>query len=188
MTRRLFLFSMAGLFLFTLLLHWTTFNLPFIRDEGEYAYTAWRMGQGDLPYQQIFLQKPPMIIYTYALAQIIDPVACWPPRVLAALAVFLAAVLIGLAAKKEFGPLTGNLAPAAAGPAARIGAGSRQYRKIHAAASDRDSGCMCLKSRQGRTLDLFLGRNTGIDRAIIQANGITSCFVFARGLRSYQEH
>ncbi|OGM10774.1 hypothetical protein A2Z22_02690 [Candidatus Woesebacteria bacterium RBG_16_34_12] len=66
-----------------------SFNIPFERDEGEYAYVAWRMGKGELPYQDIFTQKPPAIFYVYMFAQRIDAEAYWPPRLLATLSIAL---------------------------------------------------------------------------------------------------
>ncbi|MDJ0869445.1 MAG: glycosyltransferase family 39 protein [Myxococcota bacterium] len=43
-------------------------SLPFERDEGEYAYIAWRWLEGDVPYRDAFDQKPPGIFAVYALA------------------------------------------------------------------------------------------------------------------------
>src|SRR2546426_528063 len=52
-----------------LAVRWNTFAAPFERDEGEYAYAAWLMRQGILPYENSFMQKPPMVIYTYLAGQ-----------------------------------------------------------------------------------------------------------------------
>jgi hypothetical protein len=51
-------------------------NIPFERDEGEYAYIAWRLGHGELPYRDWVDQKPPAIFWAYqlALSQPLDPV------------------------------------------------------------------------------------------------------------------
>jgi 4-amino-4-deoxy-L-arabinose transferase-like glycosyltransferase len=43
-------------------------NLPFERDEGEYAYIAWRLEHHELPYRDWIDQKPPAIFWTYRLA------------------------------------------------------------------------------------------------------------------------
>ncbi len=88
---------------FLLWLHGNSFQAPFFRDEGEYAYSAWLMREGVAPYENSFLQKPPMIIYTYGLAQLINSEATWPPRFLAGLFVFLSAFLIFRITKREFG-------------------------------------------------------------------------------------
>jgi hypothetical protein len=90
-----------------LVIRWTTFAAPFERDEGEYAYSAWLMGQGKLPYQNAFLQKPPMIVYTYLAGQVAGGHSVVVPRVLAAL--FLAGMLVCLAfvARCELGPGAG---------------------------------------------------------------------------------
>jgi len=88
---------------FLLLLRWNSFDMPYERDEGEYAYSAWILRQGIFPYENSFLQKPPMIIYTYFLGQIISSVALWPARLFAFLAVFLTALVLGFAAGKRYG-------------------------------------------------------------------------------------
>src|SRR5690606_12396057 len=41
--------------------------LPFERDEGEYAYLAWRWGEGEVPYRDAFDQKPPGVFALFAL-------------------------------------------------------------------------------------------------------------------------
>lgn len=41
-------------------------DLPLERDEGDYAYVAWRMLEGDVPYRDVFDQKPPGIYAVYA--------------------------------------------------------------------------------------------------------------------------
>ncbi|MFZ0828172.1 MAG: glycosyltransferase family 39 protein [Verrucomicrobiia bacterium] len=43
-------------------------GVPFERDEGEYAYIAWRLGHQELPYRDWVDQKPPAIFWTYDLA------------------------------------------------------------------------------------------------------------------------
>jgi hypothetical protein len=85
-------------------LRWNSLNAPLVRDEGEYAYAAQILQRGLHPYQDAFLQKPPMIVYTYAAAQAIAPNTVWFPRVLAALFAGAAACLLGWIARLEFGP------------------------------------------------------------------------------------
>jgi len=91
------------LFLFLLLLRWNSFEMPFERDEGEYAYSAWILRQGIMPYENSFLQKPPMIIYTYAFGQLFDKTGIVSPRVLATIFSFLAICLAGFVSKRYFG-------------------------------------------------------------------------------------
>jgi len=43
-------------------------TLPMDRDEGAYAYVAWRMDFHELPYRDIFDHKPPVIYFIYRLA------------------------------------------------------------------------------------------------------------------------
>jgi hypothetical protein len=85
-------------------LRWNSLDAPLVRDEGEYAYAAQLLGHGQLPYEHSFLQKPPMVVYTYALANTLAPNTFWFPRVLAGLFALLAACLLGLIARLEFGP------------------------------------------------------------------------------------
>ncbi len=94
-----------GLFALLLLfvaLRWNNFNVPLIRDEGEYAYAAQLLIHGGMPYEQAFIQKPPMVIYSYALAQLLLPGVFWAPRLLAYMFVALATILLGYVAWKEF--------------------------------------------------------------------------------------
>ena len=108
MKNKIFISVIVLLFIsFFVLLTWNSFNAPFERDEGEYAYSAYLMRTGGTPYQDSFLQKPPLIIYTYLLGQEINPIAVWPPRVLAAIFTFLTAILVGLIATKEWGKIAG---------------------------------------------------------------------------------
>ena len=42
--------------------------IPLERDEGEYAYIAWRLGYNELPYRDWVDQKPPAVFYMYRFA------------------------------------------------------------------------------------------------------------------------
>jgi len=46
-------------------LRWRCVNIPLERDEGEYAYIAQRMLVGEVPYRDIFDQKPPGVFFVY---------------------------------------------------------------------------------------------------------------------------
>ncbi len=93
-----------GICALLLALRWNSLNVPLVRDEGEYAYAAQLLRCGQLPYEHSFLQKPPMVVYTYALAGAIAPDTFWFPRVLAMVFVALATCLLGWIARLEFGP------------------------------------------------------------------------------------
>ncbi len=84
-------------------LRWNSCNAPLIRDEGEYAYSAQLLIHGIAPYQHAFIQKPPMVIYSYALANLLLPDVFWAPRLLAYVFVALATVLLGYITRLEFG-------------------------------------------------------------------------------------
>ncbi len=101
------LLNLLGLAVLFAALQWNTYTMPFERDEGEYAYSAWIMKEGLVPYRDSFLQKPPMIVYTYLLGQVIDAHALWPPRMLASLFTLLAAFLIGALTKELHGARAG---------------------------------------------------------------------------------
>ncbi len=99
---------MAGLFLALFFLtQWNSWTGPFDRDEGEYAYAAWLLRAGGMPYAQAFVQKPPVVIYVYALAQTISDAPVVPVRVLASLSVLLTIGLTAYTARKRAGPVAG---------------------------------------------------------------------------------
>jgi len=60
--------SLAGIILFIAAIRIPLLGIPFERDEGEYAYIAWRSGFGELPYRDWIDQKPPGIFWAYQLA------------------------------------------------------------------------------------------------------------------------
>jgi hypothetical protein len=95
--------GLLGLAVLFVALRWNNFNAPLIRDEGEYAYAAQLLIHGVAPYQHAFIQKPPGIVYSYALANLFLPQYFWSPRLLAYLFVALATALLGFIASLEFG-------------------------------------------------------------------------------------
>ncbi len=58
----------VGLLLFIAAVRIPLLPIPLERDEGEYAYIAWRLGYHELPYRDWVDQKPPAIFYIYQLA------------------------------------------------------------------------------------------------------------------------
>jgi hypothetical protein len=62
--------------LVTVAVRMPVWSIPFERDEGEYAYIAWRMEHQELPYRDWIDQKPPGIfwVYRFALSLPIEPV------------------------------------------------------------------------------------------------------------------
>ena len=66
----------VGLVLITAAVRVPLLGVPFERDEGEYAYIAWRLCHNELPYRDWVDQKPPAIFWVYraALALPIDPI------------------------------------------------------------------------------------------------------------------
>lgn len=92
--------TIVFIFIFFVLFRWKNYPAPLDRDEGEYAYAAWIMGKGIIPYENSFLQKPPMIIYTYMLGQIFDQSGILGTRVLFVLSILATTFFLGLIIRK----------------------------------------------------------------------------------------
>ncbi|MBP5788048.1 MAG: glycosyltransferase family 39 protein, partial [Kiritimatiellae bacterium] len=90
-------------------LQWNWFSMPLERDEGEYAYAAWLMRTGKgVPYRDSFLQKPPMIVYTYGLVESLAPGSDKIGfRVAGFLAALAPAGLVWRLGKRDFGGRAG---------------------------------------------------------------------------------
>ena len=82
-------------------------SLPFERDEGEYAYTAQRWLAGDVPYRDVFDQKPPGVFAFYAAAFAIGGESVAAVRIAAQLWVAAALVVLGVLGARCFGPPVG---------------------------------------------------------------------------------
>lgn len=65
-TGRAFAFALVAVALLACALRVPVADLPFERDEGEYAYIAQRSFAGDVPYRDAFNQKPPAIFAFFA--------------------------------------------------------------------------------------------------------------------------
>jgi hypothetical protein len=102
--------SVIGLCCLFILLQWNSFNAPFERDEGHYAYGAWIMTRGLVPYIHTFEMKPPLIFLPYLLALLIDPNSVWPVHLIAFLSLALTVILVGLTVHHEFGQRAGLIA------------------------------------------------------------------------------
>jgi hypothetical protein len=98
-----FHWKLFGLVLLFFVLRWNNYDAPLTPDEGEYAYSAQLLTAGLTPYEHAFMQKPPMIIYSYALSHFLLSNYFWSPRILAGLFAALATVLLGWIAHLEFG-------------------------------------------------------------------------------------
>jgi len=88
---------------FFLLVRWNLITAPFERDEGNYAYSAWLIRKGIMPYENTFPNKPPMIIYTYLASQIFFGDHIWSPRVLMVISSLIVIFVLGLIVKMEYG-------------------------------------------------------------------------------------
>jgi len=110
------LILIAVFLLLAYLLYYNSFNAPWEGDEGEYAYSAWLIERGEVPYYYSFLQKPPMIIYAYLVAHIIRPFAIWPPRLLAFIFTLTSCLLLAVTARRLYGTRAGWAALYVAAP------------------------------------------------------------------------
>ncbi|MBN1128946.1 MAG: glycosyltransferase family 39 protein [Chitinispirillaceae bacterium] len=97
---------LAAVILFVLS-YWNSFSMPFERDEGEYAFAAWVLDEGGVPYVDTFLQKPPLIVYVYWLAHKIGPFTLWAPRLMLALFNVFTLLFLFLFVKKQAGAIPG---------------------------------------------------------------------------------
>lgn len=84
-------------------LRWNHFTAPFERDEGVYAYSSWIARQGLDPYEYSFPYKPPMIIFTFLVSQLVFGDNVWGIRLLASLFSIATIIIVGLIAKHELG-------------------------------------------------------------------------------------
>lgn len=99
------LFIASIFFIWLLLLRFNSINSPFMRDEGEYAYAAQLLHDGGIPYKESFMQKLPMIIYTYSLAETFGDSVSFP-RILALISLFLTGLVLADILRKEYNSKT----------------------------------------------------------------------------------
>jgi hypothetical protein len=100
----------VGLGLFFTALRFKLIDAPLTRDEGIFAYAAWMLNQGLPPYVHAHESMPPMIFYTFALADRLPAAPFWAPRLLAYLAVAGATLVLGRITTIGFGRSAGHLA------------------------------------------------------------------------------
>ena len=95
--------GVLGIIALFVALRWNSYDVPLTRDEGGFDYCARLLVQGLMPYEHAFEQKPPLVIYSYALSNLLLPQFFWSARLLACLFVALATALLGYIARLEFG-------------------------------------------------------------------------------------
>lgn len=85
-------------------------DLPLERDEGEYAYVAWRLAAGETPYLDWFDQKPPGVFLAYRVALALpgDPIVAI--RAVAALFCAGSALAMFALGRALLGPAAGVVA------------------------------------------------------------------------------
>ncbi|MBM4084642.1 MAG: hypothetical protein FJ272_07620 [Planctomycetes bacterium] len=88
------------------------FRVPLERDEGEYAYIAWLMDQGGLPYRDAVNQKPPVTFGLYWLTMKATGASPAAFRLTAGVFAGLATYLVWVLGLKLYGPKAGVLAAA----------------------------------------------------------------------------
>lgn len=90
-------------------------DVPFTRDEGEYAYLAQRWAAGEVPYRDAFNQKPPLIFVAYRAAFAVGGESVRSVRVLHGLWVALTALVLYRLVRRA-GPASGP----ASGPESKL--------------------------------------------------------------------
>lgn len=88
----------AAWLLFICLGHWAlrlnSLPLPYLSDEGEYAYQAHLLAQGGLPYRDAYNQKPPIVFFCYRAAFALFGEKEQSPRLLAMIFCWLTMFLL----------------------------------------------------------------------------------------------
>jgi 4-amino-4-deoxy-L-arabinose transferase-like glycosyltransferase len=108
-------FLFVAIMALTMAVRMPLLSIPFERDEGEYAYIAWRMDFHELPYRDWVDQKPPGIFWVYrlALALPMDPVRA--VHLAGALCAALSAGALFLIARRFLEPFWAAVAGASLG-------------------------------------------------------------------------
>lgn len=100
---------------------------PFQMDEGGYAYEAWTMGQGLVPYKDVYEHKPPGILVLYYLAFLVFGPSPLSVKVFANIYTLGTVLAVFLVTRKLAGSAAGCLAAllfAIFSPGPNIGGGS----------------------------------------------------------------
>lgn len=84
--------------------------LPFLRDQGIYAYLAWCWSEGLMPYKDAFGHKGPVLYAVYAISLGISRGAMWGPNMADLAARTLTVVLLYFCGRIYFDSKTGLLA------------------------------------------------------------------------------
>lgn len=86
--------------------HWAlrrnSFPLPYLSDEGEYAYQAQVLSEGGVPYRDAYNQKPPLVFYFYRAAFALFGQSEKSPRLLAMIFSWLTMILLWLMTPEDW--------------------------------------------------------------------------------------
>ncbi len=85
---------LLGLFLLPILLYLPFAGAPFERDEGVYATIAQGVLDGQVPYRDLFDNKPPLVYIWYALSFTLMGESVFAPRILAAVCLSLTTLVL----------------------------------------------------------------------------------------------
>jgi hypothetical protein len=96
--------------LFVLALRAPLMDLPLERDEGDYAYIAWRLAHGEVPYLDWFDQKPPGIYAAYRAALGLSGGSIVAIRIAAALFAALSSIALFFLVRPLLGTVAATLA------------------------------------------------------------------------------
>jgi 4-amino-4-deoxy-L-arabinose transferase-like glycosyltransferase len=94
--------ALAGICVLPIVFYAPFLKEPFLRDEGVYAATAQLLLDGKLPFAHAFDNKPPLVYVWYAASFLMFGETIWAPRLLAALSICLATLLLYIEARILF--------------------------------------------------------------------------------------
>jgi 4-amino-4-deoxy-L-arabinose transferase-like glycosyltransferase len=103
------LWALLALLAIFFALRWPFREALLIRDEGEYAHLAQRILQGELPYRDVYNQKPPIVFWIFAAIQALAGESLASLRIATTLVGMATASLLFVVARRLFG-VTGALA------------------------------------------------------------------------------
>jgi hypothetical protein len=107
---RLGLILLACLMVVFVILGLAILPLPFLRDQGIYAYIGWCWSKGLVPYQGAFGHKGPLLYLIYMVSLGISKGAMWGPNLADLASRTLTVILIYFCGKRFFDARTGILA------------------------------------------------------------------------------
>ena len=111
--KRVFQIVCALIILSVILIRLHLANIPFERDEGEYAYAGQLINQGVPPYQEVYNMKFPGVYYMYALSFRLFGEGVYAPRYLVLVFQLIGSLYLFFLGRRLINPLAGLLSSVA---------------------------------------------------------------------------